>query len=120
MKTDFKSLKKELNKLTDIDYLKKEINRVANDVKSFDVQSRLSPEAKERMAKLEKRFEVLIAKLQQLQKQVDTNLEYVLSFVRSGNKTSTVRRGQSSKVAKKTTKKKAVRKTSKKAAAKVD
>lgn len=74
MKTDLNSLKKELSRLTDVDYLKKELNRIAGEIKKFDVHITLTPQAKETMTQLEKRFRDLLNRLSDLQKQVDSNL----------------------------------------------
>lgn len=81
MKTDFGALKKELSRLTDINYLKKEINRVAAEVKKFDVHSHLNPKSRARLEHLEARFADLIGTLQQLQKQVDASLDKFISLV---------------------------------------
>ncbi len=122
MKTDFNSLKKELGRLTDINYLKKEINRITAEVKKFDVQSRLSPQARQRVELLEERFSDLLETLQHLQKQVDASLDRFVELVRQktsgGTKTSARKatRKTSKKTAAKTTPKVAKKKTSKKSA----
>ena len=81
MKTDFGALKKELGRLTDVDYLKKEINRVAAEVKKFDVHAHLNPKSRARLEHLEERFANLIGTLQHLQKQVDASLDKFITLV---------------------------------------
>lgn len=91
MKTDLNSLLDELRHLTDSNYLKKEINRVAAEVKNFDVKKNLSAKTQRKLAKLEKRFRDLIGQLHEFQRQVDSNLQKLMSKVRSKAKKAPVR-----------------------------
>ena len=75
MKTDLNSLKKELGRLTDVQYLKKELNRITKEVKNFDFNAHLTPQARERVEHLERRFNEALKTLAVLQKQVDENFE---------------------------------------------
>lgn len=109
MKTDLNSLKKELGRLTDVNYLKKELNRIAAEVKNFDVHPYLTPQARTRLERLEKRFRELLKSLTVLQKQVDTNLVKLKKIVKPSA-------GRSTRKAKPTTKRATARKTTRKAA----
>ncbi len=116
MKTDLNSLKKELGRLTDINYLKKEINRVAGEVKKFDVHINLTPQAKGRVEKLERRFRDLLKTLAELQQQVDENLDKVMALVRGGKSGKSTTARASTKKAK--TSKKSAGRPARKSAAK--
>lgn len=129
MKTDLNSLKKELGRLTDVDYLKKELNRIAGEIKKFDVHISLTPQAKETLNQLEKRFRELLNSLSDLQKQVDTNLvkfrKIVVKTQTEASKKFRVSMGlnkkkatSKKKAASKKTSGKTAKKTSKKAASK--
>jgi hypothetical protein len=129
--TDLNSLKTELGKLTDLDYLKSELNRIAAEIKRFDMHVSLSPQAKVKLDRLEKRFRGLLKTITALQKQVDKE---VSRFIKIAKKTSVdaekkIRKSvglanakpvkKAAKAAKTTTKKKATaRKSSKKTATK--
>lgn len=104
---DLNSLKKELLRLADVDFLKKELNRLAGEIKSFDVTVALSPQAKQRLTKLEKRFRELLKRLTVLQKDVDRSFEKFVKLVRRS--TTTTARKTARKSSGKTTKKKAAR-----------
>lgn len=113
MKVDLNSLKSELSRLTDIKYLKKELNRIAGEVKKFDVHRHLNPQARERLEALEERFRDLLKTLQDLQKQVDSNLDRLLQVMRSFRNGKSARK---KKAKRSSTTKKTARKTTKKAA----
>lgn len=83
MKADLNSIRAELAKLTDLDYLKKEINKVAKEIRNFDIDHLpLSPQAKDRLHQLEKRFDELRSRLTQLQKQMDTEVNKFMAIVK--------------------------------------
>jgi hypothetical protein len=116
MKTDLNSLKRELSRLTDTRYLKKEIGRITNELKSFDMGLNLNSQARSRLDQLEKRFRELLKSLTDLQKQVDVNLEKMMSMVRRSNPGAKKTTRKQSTAARKKTKKKssATRKPAKK------
>ncbi|HVK61901.1 MAG TPA: hypothetical protein VM432_10140 [Bdellovibrionales bacterium] len=113
MKADLNYLKKELKRLADMQYLKKELNRIANEIKNFDLSSALTPQARQRLDHLERRFKEVLKGLADLQKQVDSNLDRFMKLVRK-SKTSTVKSAARGK--KKAAKKKTARKTTKRKA----
>jgi ATP-dependent helicase/DNAse subunit B len=112
MKTDFGALKKELGRLTDINYLKKEIKRVTIEVKKFDVHAHLNPKSRERLEHLEERFATLLKTLQHLQVQVDSSLDKFIALVKKNSDLN-----KTKKAAPKSTKVKSA--TSKRSAGKV-
>lgn len=113
-RTDWANLKTELSRLTDVKYLKKELNRVANEVKTFDVQKHLTPQARQRLEKFESRFHEALKTLQDLQKQVDDNLDRWVSMIR----TSGFKHSAKATTKRASTKKKTTRKATAKSAAK--
>lgn len=132
MKTDLNSIKTELKRLADVDYLKKELNRLAKDIKNFDLSQSLTPKAKARVEKLEKRFNNLKTSLQDIQSKADATFAKFAKLVRGTKSASTAAsggkktsgksaRGSAKKAAPKSTLKTAApaaKKTSKKAAPK--
>jgi hypothetical protein len=107
MRPDLNSLKKELSRLTDIKYLKKELNRIAGEVRNFQVRDLpLTPQARQRIEQLEKRFRELMKNLAQVQKQVDTNFDKLMKVVRRKGKS---RKATAKKAAKKATTRKATK-----------
>jgi hypothetical protein len=102
MKTDLNSIKAELKRLADVDYLKKELNRLAKDIKNFDLSQSLTPQAKARVEKLEKRFRALKVTLQEIQSKADKTFEKFAALVGRSKKAAKSSRG-SQKSAGKTT-----------------
>ncbi len=107
MKTDLKSLKKELKRLADIETLKNELNRIASDIKKFDMHITLTPQAQSKLALLERRFRQLLKSLTDLQKQVDSRLGRLVKLVRkaTGKKGRAKTKKTARKTARKTTRK---------------
>ena len=83
MKTDLNSLKKELGRFADVDYLKKELGRVATEIKKFDFQSHLTPQAKKRLQTLEQRFNEILKAITSLEKRVENNFTKFMRVVRT-------------------------------------
>ncbi|RYZ66640.1 MAG: hypothetical protein EOP05_18825 [Proteobacteria bacterium] len=119
MKTDLNSIKTELKRLADVDYLKKELNRLAKEVKNFDLSQSLTPQAKARVDKLEKRFRALKSSLQDIQSKADATFEKFAKLVRGSKASSQSATKTSAKSAGKTSAKSA-RGSAKKAAPKDD
>jgi hypothetical protein len=103
MKPDLQAIKRELSKLTDVEYLKKEITKIANEIRKFDPEVHLSPQAKERMKMLEKSFNDLRTRLMALEKQAETEVNRIIETLRKLKDTATAKK----KSRKKTSAKKA-------------
>ena len=101
MKADLNSLKKELGRFADVDYLKKELSRVATEIKKFDFQSHLTPQAQKRLKTLEVRFNAILKDITSLEKRVEGHLNKFMRVVRT--KTSEAKKAAGS-VAKKSAK----------------
>lgn len=111
---DLNSLKKELKRLADVDVLKKELNRIAGEIKTLDVHVAISPKAKQRLNKLERRFRELMKRLTTLQKDVDRTFSKFMTLVRRTTGTATARKSARKSPAKKKTSRRAA--TTRKAA----
>jgi ATP-dependent protease HslVU (ClpYQ) ATPase subunit len=82
VKTDLRSIKAELLKLTDVEYLKKELNRLAAEIRKFDVHNiKLTPQAKQRLKSLEKRFAKIVKVLADAQKQMDGEVHKLMAIL---------------------------------------
>ena len=106
---DLNSLKKELKRLADVNVLKTELNRLASEIKRFDVHLHVTPQAKSRLVRLEKRFREVVRAVAVLQKDVDSSFAKFAKIVRSGQTSS---RKSSGKTANGVTARKSARKTS--------
>ena len=117
MKTDLnlKKVKDELIKLTDVDYLKKELHRLANEIKAYDLNSHLTPQAKARLKTLEKRFQDIRKGVVKAEKQIGTEVSKLLVILRKASaktqaKVSSMGLGSKKKSRKKASSKKAGKK----------
>jgi hypothetical protein len=72
-KIDFRRLRRDLGRITDVNYLKKEFKRISGELKRIDVQLKV-PRAKKALSKLEARFHDLLKSLNEVQKHLDGNL----------------------------------------------
>ncbi len=126
MKTDFGAIRDELQKLTDVDYLKKELSRAANEIRNFDVDKmNVSPEAKAKLHRLEKRFKEVVKKLRVMEKQMDKEVSKFVAILKKTRSEAESRirdftgaSRSASGTKKKASKKSAVKKTTRKAAKK--
>lgn len=133
MKTDFGAIREELQKLTDVDYLKKELSRAAKEIRNFDVDKmNVSPQAKAKLHKLEKRFKEVVKKLRVMEKQVDAEVNKFVVILKKtraeaetrlreftgASKKSSSKKSSSKKASKKTAAKKTAKKTTRKVAKK--
>lgn len=124
MKTELnlKKVKEELIKLTDVDYLKKELLRLANEIKNYDLNEHLTPQAKAKMKTLEKRFQEIRKAVLRAEKQIGSEVNKLVVILRKASaetqaKVSSMRLGGKKKTTKKTTRKASPKKASTKKAA---
>ena len=113
MKTDLNSIKRELSKLTDVEYLKKELGKIASEIRNYESNVMLSPQAKTRMKQLENRFHEIRKRLTKLEKQAETEIGKIMVAIRK-TKEDAERRLRKAGLVK--SKKRSKKKTSKKAA----
>jgi hypothetical protein len=114
MKTDLNAIKNDLRKLTDLNYLKKELGNIKVDIQNFNLQVKLSPPAKARLKRVEKRFQDLRNRMVGLQKQVDGEVNKFMQVLRKTKDDIVGRSGKRKTTRKKTTRKPSARKTTRK------
>lgn len=79
---DLDSIKRELSKLTDVEYLKKEIAKLASEIRNYENNPKLPPQAKARLKQLENRFKELRVRLTQLEKQAESEVSKIVALLR--------------------------------------
>jgi hypothetical protein len=84
---DFKINKDKINKLKDellkynsIDAVKTEVTRLANDFRKVDLQAKLSDRNKERIRKIESRYNEVVKTIAKIQKQFDKEIAQVINL----------------------------------------
>ena len=75
---NWQKIRKELNRLTDVDNLKTEVQRIGTEIRNFDYHTVLSPAAKQKVKTFEKRYSVLMRTIQQAQRQVDREFSRII------------------------------------------
>lgn len=71
-------VKAELNKYADLERLKGEVHRLSEELKKFDINSHLSPSAKDRLKSVEAKYHDISKTLHRTQRQVDREVNRVL------------------------------------------
>lgn len=79
---NIQKVKKEIQKLGDLDYVRSEIRRLADEVRQFDVHMKLSPSARKRLKDLENRYETWVRSLSKAQKQLDREFSKALRNIK--------------------------------------
>jgi hypothetical protein len=113
---NLRKVKDELIKLTDVDYLKKELARLTTEIKNYDLEAHLTPQANMRLKKLEKRFQEIRKSVIRAEKQIGSEVNKLLVILRKASaetqaKVKAMGMGQN----KSKTRKKTIKKASKKA-----
>ena len=107
---NLKKVKEELVKLTDVEYLKKELHRLANEIKNYDLNTHLTPQAKTKLKTLEKRFQEIRKAVIRAEKQIGVEVNKLVVILRKASaetqaKVSSMRLGGKKKSRKKASKK---------------
>jgi len=76
-------IRNEFTRLTDVNELKSEVHRIGTELRKFDFHTVLSPSAKARVKKFERRYVDLMRTVQQAQRQVDREFNKILRQVKS-------------------------------------
>ncbi len=109
-------VKDELIKLTDVDYLKKELARLTTEIKNYDLEAHLTPQAKMRLKTLEKRFLEIRKAVLKAEKQIGSEVNKLLVILRKASAQTQARvKAMGIGQNKKKTRRKASKKTAKKA-----
>lgn len=115
---NLKKVKEELVKLTDVDYLKKELHRLANEIKNYDLNTHLTPQAKAKLKTLEKRFQDVRRGVIRAEKQIGAEVNKLVVILRKASAETQAKvsaMGIGKKTAKKARKKSSKKTSSKKA-----
>ncbi|MBX7231772.1 MAG: hypothetical protein K1X29_06775 [Bdellovibrionales bacterium] len=75
---NWSKLKAELNKITYIERLKTEVQRFGQELRKFDINAHLSPQAKQRLKAVEAKYQEVTKSLGKTQRQLDREMARVL------------------------------------------
>jgi hypothetical protein len=79
---NWQRIRKEFQRLTDVENLKSEVHRIGAEIRKFDFHAVLSPSAQERVKTFEKRYGELMRTLQQAQRQMDREVNRILRQIK--------------------------------------
>jgi hypothetical protein len=79
---NWQRIRKEFQRLTDVENLKGEVHRIGAEIRKFDFHAVLSPTAQERVKTFEKRYGELMRTLQQAQRQMDREVNRILRQIK--------------------------------------
>lgn len=85
---DWTKIKKEVNRLSDLEVLRTEIQKVRDEVKNFDYQGFLSPSAQQRVKDFEKRYNKLMKTVGSAQRQIDREFSKLIRQVQKHRDTA--------------------------------
>lgn len=80
---NWKKIRNEFQRLTDVDKLKSEVQRIGTEIRKFDYQSMLSPAAQAKVKSFEKRYGELMRTIGQAQRQMDREFNRVLRQIKT-------------------------------------
>ncbi len=75
---NWKKIRNEFQRLTDVDKLKVEVTRIGKELRKFDFHTVLSPAAQAKVKKFEKRYTELMRTIHQAQRQMDREFNRIL------------------------------------------
>lgn len=75
---NWKKIRNELQRLTDVEKLKTEVHRIGQELRKFDFHSVLSPAAQTKVKTFEKRYADLMRTIHQAQRQMDREFNRIL------------------------------------------
>lgn len=78
MNLDWQKIKTEVSKLRNVESVKAELNKIAHDLKKVDIRAQLGPQAKQKIADIEKRYERFLVTFSTAQKQFDREFNKVV------------------------------------------
>ncbi|MCB0413358.1 MAG: hypothetical protein KDD50_03435 [Bdellovibrionales bacterium] len=135
--TNWDKIRTEISKIKDLDSLKAELNKLSKEIKSFDINTHLSPSANRKLKSLEDQYHKVVKAILSIQKQIDSEVNKTLGQIKKSRldvekkiklfknsaegqrkkikkMSQDLKKKVTKKAAKKTTKKKAVKKATKK------
>ncbi len=79
---NWKKIRTEFKRLSDVEELKSEVQRIGAEIRKFDFQSVLSPNAQTKIKKFEKRYADLMRTIHQAQRQMDREFNRILRQIK--------------------------------------
>lgn len=79
---NWKKIRTEFQRLSDVQELKSEVQRIGAEIRKFDFQSVLSPNAQSKIKKFEKRYADLMRTIHQAQRQMDREFNRILRQIK--------------------------------------
>ena len=79
---NWKKIRTEFKRLSDVEELKSEVQRIGAEIRKFDFQSVLSPNAQTKIKKFEKRYADLMRAIHQAQRQMDREFNRILRQIK--------------------------------------
>lgn len=79
---NWKKIRDEFQRLTDVDKIKSEVSRIGNEIRKFDYNTVLSPAAQARVKTFEKRYMELMRTIHQAQRQADREFNRILRQIK--------------------------------------
>lgn len=80
---NWQKIRGELQRLANVDKLKNEVQRIGSELRNFDLQSVLSPNAQDRVKQFEKRYAEIMKTIHVAQRQVDKELNRILKQIKT-------------------------------------
>lgn len=80
---NWQKIRSELQRLANVEKLKSEVQRIGSELRGFDLQSVLTPNAKDRVKAFEKRYSELMKTIHVAQRQMDKELNRILKQIKT-------------------------------------
>ncbi|GEM_PF-1328781 len=85
---DWKKIRNEINRLSDLDVLKAEVQKVRDEISKFDLQDFLSPSAQKKVKEFETRYNKLMKNVGSAQRQLDREFNKLIRQVQKHRETA--------------------------------
>lgn len=85
---NWNKIRSEVTRLSDVNVLKSEVQKISNEVRNFDYQKVLSPNAKKKVKEFEKKYTKVMKSVQTAQRQVDREFNKIVRQVQEKRQTA--------------------------------
>lgn len=85
---NWNKIRNEVTRLSDVNVLKSEVQKISDDVRNFDYQKILSPNAKKKVKEFEKKYTKVMKSVQSAQRQVDREFNKIVRQVQEKRQTA--------------------------------
>jgi hypothetical protein len=79
---NWKKIRGEFQRLTDVEKLKTEVHRIGTEIRNFDFTSMLSPEVQSKVKTFERRYSDLMRTIHQAQRQMDREFNRIMRQIK--------------------------------------